>query len=88
MPLGRAVAGPDAEAPAFERTILDNLAKAGIQNGKRQERIEFESVDSYAGAYIQATGQRDQRQDGDDAASDLPNRVELAIGPQYGHSLL
>ena len=29
----------DSDGPSFEQSILDNLAKAGIQNGKRKERI-------------------------------------------------
>ncbi len=37
----RADAANDAEARTFEQTILDNLAQAGIQNGRRAERIEF-----------------------------------------------
>ena len=68
----------DASAPNFEQTILDNLAKAGIQNGKRNERITFVSVDPHAGTYIQAIGARTV--DSDDGA----RRVAVAIGPQYG----
>lgn len=61
----------------FEQSILDNLAKAGIQNGHKGERIELESLDPYAGTYIQAIGV--QRSDGPD-----PIRVGVAVGPQYG----
>jgi adenine-specific DNA-methyltransferase len=68
----------DVSAPNFEQTILDNLAKAGIQNGKRNERITFVSVDPHAGTYIQAIG--DRAADSDDSA----RRVAVAIGPQYG----
>jgi adenine-specific DNA-methyltransferase len=46
------------DSPTFERTILDNLARAGIQNGRRDERIEFASLEPYAGHYIQAVGIR------------------------------
>ena len=28
----------------FERTILDNLLKAGVQNGRKKERLEFETL--------------------------------------------
>lgn len=69
----------EADGPTFEQSILDNLAKAGVQNGKRSERIDFDSLDSYAGEYIQAVG--DQKGDVDDAA---PSHVGVAIGPQYG----
>ncbi|WP_459758314.1 site-specific DNA-methyltransferase [Mycobacterium riyadhense] len=74
--ISEAAAAIDPDSPTFEQTILDNLAKAGIQNGRRRERIEFASVDAYAGTYIQAVGER--RDDPDSA------RIGLAIGPQYG----
>jgi adenine-specific DNA-methyltransferase len=70
-------AATDAQAPNFEQSILDNLTKAGIQNGQRNERLTFASVSSYAGTYIQAVGERS----GDDEAA---SRIGIAIGPQYG----
>jgi adenine-specific DNA-methyltransferase len=66
-------AAQQPDNPTFEQSILDNLTKAGIQNGKRKERIEFVTVESYAGEFIQAVG---ERADG--------GRVGLALGPQYG----
>ncbi|MEJ7742432.1 MAG: DNA methyltransferase [Nocardioidaceae bacterium] len=80
-------AGTDAEGPSFEQSILDNLAKAGIQNGRRNERISFATMETYAGSYIQAVGERayavqpGQPGDGEEPA---PTRVAIAIGPQYG----
>jgi adenine-specific DNA-methyltransferase len=62
----------------FEQTILDNLRTAGIQNGRRGERLEFDSIEPYASPYIQAVGERE------DAAEGTPRRVGLTIGPQYG----
>lgn len=76
---GETEAAKDADAPNFEQSILDNLAKAGIQNGRRQERITFASFETYAGEYIQAIGERDGEANGD-----APARVAIAIGPQYG----
>ncbi len=77
--LSETKAAKDADAPNFEQSILDNLAKAGIQNGRRQERIAFAAFETYAGDYIQAIGQRDGKTDGD-----TPVRIAIAIGPQYG----
>ncbi len=74
-------AAEDAEGPNFEQSILDNLAKAGIQNGRLKERISFTSLDSYGGVYIQALGERTVA---DDAPEEVPARVGIAIGPQYG----
>jgi adenine-specific DNA-methyltransferase len=64
---------------SFEQTILANLRTAGIQNGRRNERLEFDAVEPYAAAYIQAVGERDGA-GGDEG----PSRVGITIGPQYG----
>ena len=48
-------AAKDADAPNFEQTILDNLAKAGIQNGRRQGAARRSTSSSPTPAtYIQA----------------------------------
>lgn len=62
------------DGSAFEKSIIDNLLKAGVQNGRKAERLLFESLFPYAGEYIQAEGI--QRENG--------NRVAVSIGPQYG----
>jgi adenine-specific DNA-methyltransferase len=62
----------------FEQTILANLRTAGIQNGRKNERLTFDAVETYAGSYIQAVGTRDEVADG------APRRVGITIGPQYG----
>ena len=59
--LSETEAAKDADAPNFEQSILDNLAKAGIQNGRRQERITFAAFETYAGEYIQAIGRASRR---------------------------
>jgi adenine-specific DNA-methyltransferase len=63
---------------SFEQTILANLRTAGIQNGRKGERLTFDTVEPYAAAYIQAVGQREEAADG------TPRRVGITIGPQYG----
>lgn len=74
------------DAPQFEASILENLAKAGIQNGLRGERIELESLEPYAGQYIQAVArQKVPDKDGDGGGeAGSPLRVGIALGPQYG----
>jgi adenine-specific DNA-methyltransferase len=62
----------------FEQTILANLRTAGIQNGRKGERLAFDTVEPYAAAYIQALGEREEASDG------TPRRVGITIGPQYG----
>lgn len=68
----------DPDGASFEQSILDNLCEAGIQNGRRKERIEFAAISDYAGTYIQALGE--SRAEDDKPAT----TVALAIGPQYG----
>ena len=62
----------------FEQTILENLRTAGIQTGEKDKRIELESLEPYASAYIQAVGDRTG------ANGDSPRRIGVTIGPQYG----
>ena len=67
----------DPEAVQFETMILENLRKAGVQNGARQERIRFERLEPYAGTWLHADG---EYVDGDGNTK----RVAVSIGPQFG----
>lgn len=77
-PASEREAAVDPEAPTYEQTILENLRAAGVQNGRKAERLTFDAVDTYAGTYIQAVGIRE------DAPEGAPKRVGISIGPQYG----
>jgi len=66
------------DASAFEQAILENLLKAGVQNGRKDERLLFESLVPYSGEYIQAEGVRRDRTEG------TPQRIAVSIGPQFG----
>jgi adenine-specific DNA-methyltransferase len=59
---------------SFEKSIIDNLLKAGVQNGRKSERLLFDSLVPYAGERIQGEGV--QRETGD--------RIGVSIGPQFG----
>lgn len=76
-----AAATAEADAHTFEQMILDNLTKAGIQNGAKNERIQFATLDRHAGTYVQAVG---ERRGADDAPGAAPSKVAIAVGPQYG----
>ncbi|GAA1772570.1 site-specific DNA-methyltransferase [Nostocoides vanveenii] len=78
-PMSETEAAKDADSPNFEQSILDNLSKAGIQNGTKAERIKFAAFETYAGSYVQAVGE--QIPAGDHTK---PSRVGIAVGPQYG----
>jgi adenine-specific DNA-methyltransferase len=67
-----------ASESTFEQTILANLRAAGIQNGRRNERLSFDSVEPYAGVHVQAVGVRE------DASEGTPRRVGITVGPHYG----
>ncbi len=79
----RTVAQPERLAPAdtsgaaYEQTVLDNLKKAGVQNGWRSERLTFDRLEPFAGQWIQSIGHVV-------AAPGSPERVGIALGPQYG----
>ncbi|MGL5811310.1 MAG: hypothetical protein ACRCYQ_15320, partial [Nocardioides sp.] len=83
-PRSEAEAAKDADAPSFEQSILDNLAKAGVQNGRRDERIMFGAFETFAGEYIQAIGERAANGDRGSDNAGGPSRIAIAIGPQYG----
>jgi adenine-specific DNA-methyltransferase len=63
---------------AFERTILANLLKAGVQNGRKKERLEFDELTPFPGKYILADGIRKASEEG------TPQRIAVSIGPQFG----
>jgi adenine-specific DNA-methyltransferase len=67
-----------ADADGYLKTILDNLGRAGVQNGWREERLEFASLTPYAGKLIHAEGARRNGGDG------TPARIAVSVGPQYG----
>jgi adenine-specific DNA-methyltransferase len=62
-------------AEDFNASILENLDRAGIQNGLKNERLKFSGLEKYAGDYVNAVGVR-----ADEEVAD----VAIAIGPQYG----
>ena len=61
----------------FNQSILDNLQAAGIQNGRRKDRLEFAQLEPFSGRYVQAVGTRR-------AEDETQPLVALSVGPQYG----
>ncbi|MCX6543472.1 MAG: site-specific DNA-methyltransferase [Acidobacteria bacterium] len=64
-------------AVPFETMILDNLRKAGVQNTRKNERLVFDRLDPFAGAWVHAHGEYV------DADKKL-KRVAVSIGPEHG----
>jgi len=58
------------------RSSSTTLKKAGVQNTKKSERLKFDTLEPFAGRYIQAAG--------DYLEGELPRRAAVAIGPQCG----
>ena len=65
------------DAGQFEQSILENLKKAGVQNTIRNERLVFDTLEPFAGRYIQGAG------DFTDKDRNV-KRVAVAIGPEHG----
>ena len=75
---------PSSESPgdlasdsSYEQTIFDNLRKAGVQNTVKGERLEFERLEAFAGAWLQAAGEYV-------TADGYTRKVAVTLGPQYG----
>lgn len=60
----------------FANMIIENLKKAGVQNTKKGERLKFDRLESFAGTWIQATGEYTEK--------DKSKRVAVCIGPEHG----
>ena len=61
----------------FATMILDNLKKAGVQNTRKGERLSFDRLDPYAGAWLHAVGEYTD-------ADGKTKRVAVSIGPEHG----
>lgn len=61
----------------FASMILENLKKAGVQNTRKNERLVFETIEPYAGVWINATGTFI------DSDTKL-KRIAVSIGPEHG----
>ena len=64
------------DAGRFIGTIIDNLRRAGVQNTKRAERLEFLRLDPYPGVFVQGVGEYTE--------AGQAKTVAIAIGPEFG----
>jgi adenine-specific DNA-methyltransferase len=67
---------PSVDASQFVTSILDNLRRAGVQNTKRAERLEFARLDPYPGVFVQGVGEYGE--------NGTAKTVAVAIGPEFG----
>ncbi len=61
----------------FATMILDNLRKAGVQNTRKGERLTFNRLDPYPGAWLHAAGEFTD-------AVGTTRRVAVSLGPEHG----
>ncbi|HZL28925.1 MAG TPA: site-specific DNA-methyltransferase [Acidobacteriaceae bacterium] len=61
----------------FAGMILDNLRRSGVQNTIKQERLTFDTLDPFAGHWLNATGTYT------DAAGNS-HTVAVSLGPEHG----
>lgn len=57
--------------------ILENLKKAGVQNTKKDERLTFDTLEPYAGTWLNAQGAYTD-------ADGKQKRVAISLGPEHG----
>ena len=75
LPTSQSHADEDSTT-SFEQMLLDNLRKAGVQNGRKAERFEFDEVERLPGKYLTARAV---------PSGDLADQqVAVSIGPRYG----
>ena len=64
------------ESLPFEKMIIENLKKAGVQNTVKEERLKFDWIESYAGEWIHAEGEYVENGE--------TKRAAFSIGPEHG----
>ena len=62
----------------FAGMILENLKKAGVQNTKKNERLTFDTLEPYAGTWLNAQGTYTD-------ADGKQKRVAISLGPRARH---
>ena len=78
LPTSVREAKDDPHQPDFTASIIENLAKAGVQNTKRSERLKFARLEPLA-------GDPDLHAEGEYTEGDGESRrVAVSIGPEYG----
>ncbi len=76
-PASETTAKSEAASGQFETMILDNLRKAGVQNTIKNERLKFDALEPFAGAWLHAAGEYTEKEG-------TVKRVAVSIGPEHG----
>ena len=67
----------ESESSSFQTMIIENLKKAGVQNTKKAERLKFDWLEPYAGAWIHAEGEWT-------IENGETKHAGVSIGPEFG----
>ena len=67
----------EIERPDFATMILENLRKAGVQNSRKNEKLKFETLESFSGLYLHGRGSYNDAENG-------VKTVAVSIGPEFG----
>jgi adenine-specific DNA-methyltransferase len=60
----------------FEQVILENLKAAGVQNTVKDQRLRFDTLEPWPGAYVNAVGEYTE--------NGVVRRAAICIGPEHG----
>jgi adenine-specific DNA-methyltransferase len=75
-PASEVAAKKEATTGQFETVIVENIRKAGVQNTRRAERLQFDRLDAYFGTWLHAAGEYTE--------NGKTKRVNSSIGPEHG----
>ena len=77
LPSRRPLRSKPDSADDFVTAVLDNLAKAGVQNTKKDERLTFATLRPWPGGkWVAAEGEYEE--------AGAKRRAAIVIGPEYG----
>ena len=65
-----------AEAVDFDKMILENLLRSGVQQAHKEDKINFTSITGWPGTYVCAEGKYQE--------GDKEKRAAIFIGPEFG----
>ena len=65
-----------AEAVDFDKMILENLLRSGVQQAHKEDKISFTSITGWPGTYVCAEGKYQE--------GDKEKRAAIFIGPEFG----
>ena len=76
-----------ATSGGFETLIIDNLRVAGVENTKKGERLKFTRLEPYAGTWLHAVGEYEEKSPSPSEGEGTEMRVKrvaVCIGPEHG----